>query len=112
MLRLAFLLTIILTLSGCSSLAGMAVTSALGVGGGGGIDTELVIGEKEIATEVSGNKTINTNSAEVINIVNEENFMLMLIAIIGWMAPSPSQMYAEVKNIFSSFFSIFRRSNN
>ena len=68
------------------------------------VDTEIVAGDKqqEVATgAVVGRKENTTNTAEQISYhtVNEAgtDYWLFLIALAGWIAPSPRQIWLMIK---------------
>lgn len=56
---------------------------------GGGIDTELVVGDKSqsVVTEIGGQE------AETITNVTDSNNFLLVLAMLGWFLPSPQEMY-------------------
>jgi len=96
----AALLFVMLSLSGCSA---MDVISLFKPSQGLSVDTEIVVGDKEIATEVTGKKVVTTNTAESINqtstTVNEsDNYIPWIIALIGFMLPTPTRIYYLWKN--------------
>ncbi len=68
------------------------------------VDTEIVAGDKAINTEVSGKKETNNNTADTINqvfnTVNEEhNWFPWLMAVLGFMLPTPSRMWIGIKEL-------------
>lgn len=79
--------TVFLTayLTGCSSLmASQFLPSALG---GGGIDAEVTVGQKnqEMKNQVG-------DQAQVINKKEEIPLSFMILLIAGWLAPSPNEI--------------------
>jgi len=68
------------------------------------VDTEIVAGDKEIATEVTAKKetTNTTNTADIINqpTINEAgtDYFLVIFALIGWILPSPRQLWLMAKS--------------
>lgn len=87
------LISCLTLLSGCSSLTGMAASSAIGsvVGGGApSLDAELVVGSKE--TEYKGQVGDNIQ-AEMINNIQDVPMSFLLLAILGWMLPSPKDIW-------------------
>lgn len=96
----------ILVLAGCSWLdvASTAADVAFGNDDTGlSVDTELVIGDKKEDTTVEvGNSRVGVinNTADEI-IYTETDYFLILLLILGWLLPSPSMMYQEVKRWFS-----------
>lgn len=90
---------------------------------GTSIDTELVVGDKredlKVDTELRmGDSTTNNQeqSAEKIdNVFNQTTELsgleiwLIIIAIVGWMAPEAKLVYREVKHIIGG---IFRKIGN
>jgi len=102
------LLCSLLFISGCSALdiVGSVVKPKPGIE----VETEIVVGDKreEIATgAVVGKKeTVNTtNTAETIEqtftTVNEAktDYLLIIIALIGWILPSPRQLWLWAKSL-------------
>jgi hypothetical protein len=106
---------IVLLLSGCSALAGLA-TSSLMPGSGGGIDAELTVGDKEqtlganqdVKAEAIGkvvganDSSTNLKNAEHVEVTNQniptEIFGgLILLAVLGWMCPTPTRMWNSIK---------------
>lgn len=114
MTRIALLLAL-LALGGCSDTLGrvatkgaeMALTGALGASEGPQLDIATQVGKENtkndfIGTleEVQGDKnTVGAEKVETINIQQVPLYFL-LIAILGWMLPSPGEIYREVKRWF------------
>jgi len=108
MKRVVLVLLLSMTIS-CSPLS--LVKDALGGGSKPGIsvDTELTVGDKkeEIDTDVQvGDK----QTAKVINNNQKEEMPLwvILLLILGWILPSPQEIYRELKNIVGSIFDRWR----
>lgn len=73
--------------------------------GGLSVDTEIVVGDKSIATEVSGKKETTNNTADAItqtyNTMNEQApWWVMLLLVLGWVMPSPSVIWTGIMNLF------------
>jgi hypothetical protein len=75
------------------------------------VDTEIVAGDKEVSAEVVANKETTHNTADVISntyqTVNEQApWWVIILLIIGWVAPTPSQMFRWVKSKLPVFGSL------
>ncbi len=109
------IILLILPLTGCTmaELAWSAISPSKG--GGVTVDTELVNGDKDITagdnTKINSNEgTVNTTknaneqvitgNGEVI-IENSIPIWVYLTLIVGWMAPSPSVIYAELLRLIN-----------
>jgi len=62
------------------------------------VDAELVVGDKQIATEVTGKKEVTNNTAETVyNTYQEVNeqypFWVTALIVLGWVLPTPSEMW-------------------
>ena len=73
-------------------------------GNGISVDTEIVAGDKEINTEVSGKKETTNNTADAItqtyNSVNEQYpWWVIALLILGWVLPSPSHMWRGLTSL-------------
>lgn len=92
-------LVMLLTAS-CSTTGLGLVKSALLGGDKGGleIDTELIAGNKEelIQTEV---QLGGRYQAQVINNKDKIPFTFMLLMVLGWLLPSPAEIWKGIKNI-------------
>lgn len=119
--RRTFLIGLPVLLAACSAtdVVTGAAKGALGVNDGGlTVDTELqngdktvnvgendnsktVVDENEGTVSISTNKSDNSfNQAEKVTINNgPDPFMLTLMAL-GWLLPSPGEMYREIKSWF------------
>ena len=84
------LLTGFLTACTWSDLIGMVTPSS-----GGGIDTELVIGDKsqEVNTEIGAETTNQQAESIVNNIVNEQPVGWIIFAMICLILPTPQSMW-------------------
>lgn len=78
-------------LTGCSTLMDMGkglITDDKGLE----VDTELVVGDKDELNEVQvGIKS--RQDAETINNINEVPIIFMLLMVLGWLLPSPSEIW-------------------
>lgn len=89
---LAFLL-FLLPVGGCSSLGAMGA-AAVGSAASGGIDTELTVGQKN--EEVQVNTRIGSTdkyNVQTIERVDQVPVFFMLLLILGWLLPSPSEIW-------------------
>lgn len=95
MRKLLIVLILSVLASGCNPLS--AIWGAVKPSGGVDVDAEMTIGDKEetVATDVSGEKTVNTAENITYNIheENKTSLTLLIVAILGWLAPSPRQCY-------------------
>lgn len=87
------LLLVLFLLVGCSSFNPVDMgKSLLSDDKGLEVETELVVGDKEEANEVQvGIKS--RQEAETINNVNEVPLVFMLLMVLGWLLPSPSEIW-------------------
>lgn len=86
----------------------MALTGALGASERPQLDVATQIGKENtkndfIGTleEVQGNK--NTVGAERVENINIQQipFFVLILALLGWMLPTPNEIYKEIKRWFS-----------
>lgn len=122
----ASLLVAVLAVSGCSSLSpASAIVGALTDKPTLGIDTQVGERNQTLGTnsndkiEVSdsaGPVTVTSNKikqsfekAEKVVIQEDVPLWVWMLCIIGWMLPSPSEIYREIKAGFVGFFSLFKR---
>ncbi len=96
-LRFTIPLVMMIALPSCSVWDFIKPSSGISV------DTEIVAGDKAINTEVSGKKEITNNTAESISqeytTINEsDNYIPWIIALIGFLLPTPTRMYYLWKN--------------
>lgn len=98
MLILAFLLA---TVSGCSSLGSLGLAAVSGAASGG-IDTELVVGTKEeaINTHLEIGTSANRYEAQSIGVIEQIPPLFMLLLILGWLMPSPHEIWRGICNVF------------
>lgn len=103
------LLIALLAVNGCSttSLATTALEAATGASDGLSVDTHIgdntaTLNKSDIVLQDVDDVTMNTNKQEVntTTTVNNTsitqmimNNIIWIIAVIGWMAPSPSEMW-------------------
>ena len=66
----------------------------------GGIDTELnIAGEVDKSIKVGASTDIKAETVTMTTIVNENySIGLLIVAIVGWLAPMPFDMIRWVKN--------------
>ena len=87
----------------CLSLTACSWTDALDFiipSKDGGINTELVVGDKNqsVVTEV-GSETNNQQAESIVNnITDEAPIWLILFGMIGWVLPSPQSMWTSWRN--------------
>lgn len=100
MRKIAAILLLSLMASGCNPLSALGFLKP-----SSGIDTdvEIVAGDKEIATDVSGEKTVNTAENISYNIHEENKGPSVLwvgFAFLGWILPSPRQIWLAATRYF------------
>lgn len=120
-MRLLLILILCAILNGCSTMdiAKSVASSALGVDGQSGIAVDTQFGDKTANVGTNDNSQVNlddidgtvtitsTKSDKVFETtdqvtINEgPNMWYLLILILGWLLPSPNQMYSEVKSWFT-----------
>lgn len=101
----AMLIVVALSLSGCSMLEKVLPT-------GGGVNTNAQVGQEntqqvvgaQTNTDVQGDMNtsqVSTQSAGEIRVANTNvPIWVMLLVILGWMLPSPGEMWRGFKNLF------------
>lgn len=92
-MRRGLIVLLLVFVTGCSTLGvGKAVVGALGGGSGPSLDVETTLGDKtqEVNTEIGDDIQ---QEAHVINNVRELDPFLLLLAIAGWLAPTPGQCW-------------------
>jgi len=89
------LVLLLFSLSGCSAMS--LVKGVFSKGEGISVDTELVIGDKDVTTElqVGSNQTATT----ITNNDSVSPFMLVLMAL-GWLLPDPGSIMRGISNAF------------
>lgn len=114
MLKALIALTATVWLSGCEYLAPL-----VGMAGEKGMHNELQVGDREnsgtlgdtskvgvVKAYKGGTVTVDQSKpkfegdAQTVNIIEGDRkttFILILIAIVGWLAPSPGAIYNEIK---------------
>ena len=92
----------VFNLASCASLK--AASSFLGVGSAAsnGINTELTVGDKqeEINTNV-GETNTKQQAEEITNYVDNIPPFVLLMLVLGWLLPSPTEMWKGFLNLFS-----------
>ena len=102
------LVLLTLALMSCSTTGASLIKDAI-VGGDKpslNVETEVVTGGKQEEVEVQlGNK----QTAEVINNNQKEEVprWVMLLMILGWVLPSPQEIYREIKRLVGVLLSKF-----
>ena len=96
--RLFVLILLTVLASGCNPFS-----TALGLlkpSEGVSVDAELTVGDKEetVATDVAGEKTVNTADSITYNIqeTDKTSFFWVAFAFLGWLLPSPRQCYMMI----------------
>jgi hypothetical protein len=79
------LLSFVLLTSACSPLSAISTLTGLG-GGGPSLEIEAVVGDKNQEVRVG-------DTAGTINKVEEIPMKYMLLMILGWVAPSPREIW-------------------
>lgn len=97
-----FIVLLLVGVVGCSPLDLIKGT----VGGGGpSLSVEAVVGDKEVVGvgQVGDSSTISTESLSGgVNTTYVEDIppWVVLLLILGWLCPSPTEMYREIKSWF------------
>lgn len=104
-LRVTLLILCLSFITGCSSLAGAAASSMLG-GSAPSLDAELVVGQK--TTDYNG-KIGDDITAEVINNIQDIPTSFLLIAILGWILPSPIEIWKGIWSNIGNMLLFIRR---
>lgn len=79
------------------------VKQGLGLGTQSGISVDAQVGDREINTEIDTGDSSEINASEIenVNYISEErDNTLLIIAIIGWMAPDPVRIWTWFTNLF------------
>tara|TARA_R110000772_G_scaffold144025_1_gene253572 strand:- start:1071 stop:1331 length:261 start_codon:yes stop_codon:yes gene_type:complete len=66
------------------------------------VDAELTVGDKkeEINTEIGGTVNNSAQSAKTIeNHINNIPFTVLLLLVLGWLLPSPNEMWKGLKGM-------------
>jgi hypothetical protein len=65
------------------------------------VDTEIVAGDKNQTVETNVGETTNNQAAEEITIENNyTDYWLVIIAILGWISPTPTTIWKWFTNLF------------
>lgn len=81
----------VLSLSSCSVLDAISFFKP-----GGGIDTELTVGDKKQEVVVGSKQEVVVDKVEGgvnTTTVNEVNPFILIMLILGWLMPTPTAMY-------------------
>lgn len=100
-LRSSALIVFVVVLGSCSALK-TALDLAAPASNGIAVDTELTVGDKkeEINTEVGG--TVNNSAqtaATIENHIDNIPFTVLLLLVLGWLLPSPNEMWKGLKGM-------------
>ena len=127
MKKQAMLLAFILAVTGCSSInPASAVLGAINpakpmlavdtqVGDknqtlGNNTNDKIEVSDSGGPVSVTSNKVKQSfDQVEKVIIQEDVPMWVWLLCIIGWMLPSPGEIYREVKSYFTGFFSLFKR---
>ncbi len=120
MKKLAFLCILAITISGCSSLGllsaftggGPSVSASVQTGGTSNTNQALSQVDSSTTSNVeSGRDTITNNetsavatsgSVDSISVMNQDiPFYVIVLIILGWILPSPAEMYREFLRIIT-----------
>ena len=83
-------------MKGISSVIGLTNTAS------NGINAELTVGDKQedINTKVGETNTIQ-EAEEITNYVDNIPPMVLFMLVLGWLLPSPSEMWKGLINLFT-----------
>ena len=95
------LLAITITLFACSPLD--LIKGAVGGGSGPSLEVDTTVGDKEesVVGQVGNSSEISSESITGgINTTNIQDIppWVLLLLIVGWVLPSPTSMYKEIKS--------------
>lgn len=98
-MRLATLVLALL-LTACSPLD--VIKSAFGGGSGPSLEVDTTVGDKEESVVGRVGDTTEIASESISGGINTTNvqdipFWVILLLILGWMLPSPTELYREIK---------------
>ncbi len=87
-------LTVLSSVSGCSTLKAASAAIGLTETASNGIDAEVTVGKKteEINTEV-GRQESNQQAETIENYVDNIPPLVLFILVLGWLMPTPTQMW-------------------
>jgi len=113
----AYVLLLSLLLTGCSALDLINPLS------GGGVNSNAQVG-KENTQQVVANQTATTNTVQGDQItskvtgdnikevsINEVPLWIVMLAIFGWMMPTPTNIWKWFKGEIKGIFKFFRKDN-
>lgn len=101
-------LLLLTTLAACGGLTGLAASAI--IGGGPRVDSQ--IGQDNVRQNQLGQQIITTRdnsrvdlshlkSDNVDNVtINDTNFWIIVLLILGWLLPSPGEMWRGLLNAF------------
>lgn len=89
-MKSALLIGAIMFLCSCSA---MDLVSGLAGGGGPSLDAELTVGDKNQEVQVG-------DTAESITNIQEIPLEFMLLMVLGWLLPSPQEIWHGILNMF------------
>lgn len=95
-------ISMLLTLTSCSALD--VAKTAMGVGGSGpSLEVDTTVGDKEEAVVGRVGDSTEIASESITGGINTTNIQdippwVLLLLVLGWMLPSPSEMYREIKS--------------
>lgn len=94
---------LVFSLTSCSALD--VAKTAMGIGGGNGpsLEVDTTVGDKEEAVVGQVGASTEIASESITGGINTTNVQdippwVMLLLILGWLLPSPHEMYKEVKS--------------
>ena len=100
-----------MTVMSCSTLAPLALKAATGAVTDKGIEVDSQIGKTNtkqvVGQQVKSGRDTVTNKSNVRSdavdsiVINETPFWLIIVALIGWLAPSPREIARWVRNLFA-----------
>lgn len=100
--KLGIVLLVMVLLSGCTALEGVVAGADLLAPAKNGIELDLTIGKREdnLGVEVGNQSSQSQQQAEEItNNIETITPLVLILLVLGWLLPSPNEMFRGVKNM-------------
>ena len=106
-LRALVLGLVLVTTSGCSTLASSALGAILPTNDGVAVDAELTVGDKQedINTDLQqGDRIAGENVRVEKTEINEASPLILGLLILGWCLPTPLGIWKGIRKLFKGRF--------